>query len=175
MLSVLGSDAGISVLLSPGRRPAFNDGAVRDTPHKRPGSATKEFFKKVNPAAVDEFFTEESHVFPWQAQMFTTEWNKIVASGVRGGGGGGGGNKRNSVDAGLKTAMRRGKRLNARKKKSALKWKEETLPPLPEAKDLMKRCTLLLHEQREDLRAIEVEKRRLVRLYGGSLGTLDLW
>ena len=181
MLSVLGTsqmanegeNAPISVLLSPGRHESTDGSGI----HKRPSSATKEFHKKTNDAS--ETFDASSLVFPWQAQMFTSEWNKIVASGVRDGGGslgslgrGGGGGGKKSTTKGLKLALKQRKRLIANRKRSKKKFLEEELPPLPNAKDLMAKCTLLRNEEQK--KAITSAKQRLFRLYGGRFDELDV-
>jgi hypothetical protein len=181
MLSVLGpsnDDITGSVLLSPGRINGtmgaynHNDGTIKM--NFRPSSATKEYHKKSKPEVV-ETYNKSSLVFPWQSEMFTVEWNKIVASGVRSGGGGSGGGKKfdrpsnsrssnndKKMIAGLNRVLKDREKLNLKKKMMRKKWREE-LKPLPNAKDLMERCKML--RETDQKKEIEMEKRRLIQLY----------
>ena len=86
MLSVLRPDSSASVLLSPGRKKNANNLDDHEEEYdfgftKRPCSATREYHKKPNDdvQVIETFDRPSSLVFPWQAQMFTSEWNKIVS------------------------------------------------------------------------------------------------
>ena len=201
-----------SVLLSPGKsynRKTSRGGREHDESIPRPWSATRDYHKRKeqdNPEIIEHVVDESALVFPWQAQMFTTEWGKIVASSCRrtdgdgdsssgsgSGSGSGGIAKRNRRGAATKSRTtvkykkggekhiaemmsNNAKRIKRLQQNSDNRWKE-CLPPLPNANDLMKRCSHATSSATSSSAAytdttvegkmIKAEKRRFMELYGG--------
>ena len=200
-----------SVLLSPGKsynKKTSSGRREHDESIPRPWSATRDYHKRKepdNPEIIEHVVDESVLVFPWQAQMFTTEWGKIVASSCRrtdGGGDGGsdsssGFAKRNTRGAAAKSRTNvkykkggekyiaemmsnNAKRIKRLQQNSDNRWKE-CLPPLPNANDLMKRCSRATSSSSsatsssavytdttvEEGKMIKAEKRRFMELYGG--------
>ena len=174
MLSVLRPNSSVSVLLSPGRC-SEDDDSYDDGDATRPRSATRNYHKKEVPQnnkEIEFFEDAASLVFPWQAQMFTSEWEKIVKkscelsmmssnatlpSAA--------GHKSDEELEGImdKMVSKNRQKLRRLKRQNEKRWLA-SLPALPNASDLMKKCT----KQMSENKIIEKERHRFMRLYGGG-------
>ena len=66
----------------------------------------------------------------------------------------------------IKMVAKNQRKLKHKRKMLKQKWKK-SLPTLPTPYDLMKKCTDMNVHMNDETKAIEEEKHRFIRLYGG--------